>query len=218
MLGACNQQDRDREFGPINDTVHGWIASDNVNQSSDTYQQNYFDGYWSAQLAPLALDPEDGVAALDGSLDTGSPFATGLKAASGESDNSASLLSGSGPVPGVIEVSGRAKSAAAFLNYFPKGGGVEYVFDPETNTLATGKPASYLKLVGSPHQQLSRAIGANESTVLGGTMQHMPDGTFGFTENSGHYGERWTPELRNQFEQFLADNGIQQYQYTPWGG
>ena len=127
------------------------------------------------------------------------------------------LLSGSGPVPGTIEVSGRVKSTAAFQNYIPKGGGVEYIFDPETNTLVAGKPASYLNINGSPHQQLARSVDADESTVLGGTMQRQRDGSFGFTENSGHYGERWTPELTAQFTQFLSDNGIRA-SYTPWGG
>jgi peptidoglycan hydrolase CwlO-like protein len=124
-------------------------------------------------------------------------------------------LCGSGPVPGVIELSDRVKSSAAFKNYFPKGGGVEYVFDPKTSRLAAGMPAPYLRIDGSPHQQLARSINADETKVLGGTLQRGKDGSFGFTENSGHYGDRWTPELVQQFKQFLTDYGIR-YTYTPW--
>jgi hypothetical protein len=126
------------------------------------------------------------------------------------------LLNGSGPVPGVIEVSGRAKSIGAFKNYFPKTG-IEYVFDPETGAMAIGEPADYLDFRGSPHQQLARSIGANPNTVLGGMMRRLPDGTFDFDGNSGHYGERWTPGLRTQFSQFLDQHGIP-YTYTPWSG
>ena len=102
------------------------------------------------------------------------------------------------------------------MNYSPKGG-IEYVFDPETGTMAVGRPSSYLDLTGSPHQQLARSIGANPNTVLGGVMRRLPDGTFEFDENSGHYGERWTPDLTTQFSQFLDQYGIPHVN-TPWGG
>lgn len=78
-------------------------------------------------------------------------------------------IAGSGPAPGVIEVSDRVKSAKAFQRCNPSGlGMIEYVFDLMRNIFAVGWPASYLGIDGSPHQSLARSIGADESIVLGG--------------------------------------------------
>ncbi|MFF7246806.1 DUF6531 domain-containing protein [Embleya sp. NPDC008237] len=118
------------------------------------------------------------------------------------------LQDGSGPVPGVLEVSDRVKSNAAFLNYFPKRGAMEYVFDPERGILVTGKPSSHLNMNGSPHQQLAATIDGNPRKVVGGTLSRDKDGKFIMTENSGHYGENWTPAIAQQFDKFLKDHGI----------
>nr|SBP01077.1 hypothetical protein BN4615_P10593 [Nonomuraea gerenzanensis] len=37
-----------------------------------------------------------------------------------------------------------------------------------------------------------------------------------FTENSGHYGHRWTDSTRRQFQKFMSDQGID-FDYRPWG-
>ncbi|KAG9609068.1 hypothetical protein KCV01_g4047, partial [Aureobasidium melanogenum] len=55
---------------------------------------------------------------------------------------------GSGPVPGVIAINDQT-SVAALRNYYPKRGGIEFVYDPETNTFATGKPYSAGKVFSS---------------------------------------------------------------------
>ena len=119
----------------------------------------------------------------------------------------AKTLSGSGPVPGVLEASGRVKSFAALRNYNPKGG-VEYVFDPATGTFAVGRPAVGAGLKGSPHEQLAQSIGANPSTVVGGTLTRGGNGAFITTEQSGHFWQNWTPEIRQQFVGTMRGYGL----------
>jgi hypothetical protein len=38
-----------------------------------------------------------------------------------------------------------------------------------------------------------------------------------FDENSGHYGDRWTDETRQQFQNFLSTYGIDST-HTEWPG
>ncbi|GAA3644072.1 polymorphic toxin-type HINT domain-containing protein [Lentzea roselyniae] len=132
------------------------------------------------------------------------------------SDNGISLLKGSGPTPGVLEVSSRVKSIRAFRNYSPSGRlGIEYVFDPIREIMLVGVPRSDLFPLGSPHQRLARSGGMDERVVLGGMFSRGPDGTASFNEHSGHYGERWTRETQKQFDRFLARHNIE-FDYTKW--
>jgi filamentous hemagglutinin len=94
-------------------------------------------------------------------------------------------------------------SVAALRNYYPRGGGVEFVFDPTTNTFVTGRPQSGL-FQGSPHQQLAQSINAS-SNVVGGIFRRGPNGEILTDEHSGHYGEKWTPEIRQQFQGWLSN-------------
>jgi RHS repeat-associated protein len=120
------------------------------------------------------------------------------------------IISGSGPQPGVIEVSDRVKSTSVFENYNPRpnpnyGGAkiTEYVYDPKAKRFATGrtKPTPG----ASPHQRLASAIEADESTVLGGTLSRGLNGELITTEHSGHYGTRWTQEFVKEFITFIED-------------
>ncbi|MEV1120250.1 polymorphic toxin type 43 domain-containing protein [Actinosynnema sp. NPDC049800] len=125
---------------------------------------------------------------------------------------------GSGPAAGVLEVSDSVSSTRAFQKYKPSGrSGIEYVFDPINERLLVGAPKSYLGLQGSPHQQLARAGGIDESTVLGGMFSRDSTGLASFNEHSGHYGDRWTPALVGQFQDFLDRHRIASA-YTPWSG
>ncbi|XZF15207.1 polymorphic toxin type 43 domain-containing protein [Chitinophagaceae bacterium MMS25-I14] len=106
---------------------------------------------------------------------------------------------GVGAVSGVIEVSPRAVSVGAFDSW-QSGKGVEYVYDAEREIFAMGKPVTG---VGSPHQRLVQAIGSKESSqIVGGTVSYK-NGLLHFTENSGHFGENWTPAIRKQFSEFI---------------
>lgn len=121
---------------------------------------------------------------------------------------------GSGPVSGVIEVSDRFPSVAAFLNHRPYCGirtwhdgvkrlGDVFVFDPVRCIFAVGDPQG---ISGSPHQKLARAIGVTDyDRLVGGTWTREADGALVTTEQSGHFGDNWSrhPEVRRQFVEFL---------------
>lgn len=123
--------------------------------------------------------------------------------------NCGNTAAGSGPVSGVLSASTSSRSLAALRNYQPKGGGVEYVFDPATNTFAAGRPAAGAGLQGSPHQQLAQSIGADTDTVVGGTFTRGSDGAFITTENSGHFWQNWNPEIRQQFQEVMTGYGFE---------
>jgi RHS repeat-associated protein len=116
-------------------------------------------------------------------------------------------LAGSGPLPGVLEASGRIKSMEALRNYYPKNA-IEYVFDPVSGTFAVGRPQSWLKLDGSPHEKLAQGIGADPSKVVGGMLWRRSDGTFVTSEFSGHYWQNWTPDVRKQFVDTMNEYGL----------
>jgi hypothetical protein len=129
--------------------------------------------------------------------------------------SAAPKFSGSGPTPGVIAITD-STSVGALRNYYPSGGGVEFVYDPTTNTFAVGKPTAGL-FDGSPHQQLVQSIGANDTNIVGGTFSRGADGSIVTTENSGHYGQNWTPQIWNQFQQWLSNRVGVPVNHQPWG-
>jgi hypothetical protein len=110
---------------------------------------------------------------------------------------------GSGPAAGTIGITD-STSTAALRNYYPRGGGVEFVYDPAVNQFVAGSPLKGL-FDGSPHEQLAQSIRArNNPALVGGTFQRGPNGEFFTTENSGHYGHNWNNEVRFQFQQWLS--------------
>jgi len=111
-------------------------------------------------------------------------------------------VGGSGPVSGTIGITDRT-SVGALRNYRPKGG-VEFVYDPSTNTFVVGRPLRGL-FDGSPHEQLARSIGAYDRPVVGGTFNRGLNGEVITTEQSGHYGPNWTDATRQQFQSWLSD-------------
>ncbi len=127
----------------------------------------------------------------------------------------APTFSGSGPVPGVIAITD-STSVGALKNYYPSGGGIEFVYDPTTNTFAVGAPKVGL-FDGSPHQKLAQSIGANDQNIVGGTFSRAADGSIATTENSGHYGQNWTPQIANQFQKWLSDRVGVPVNHQPWG-
>ncbi|ATG19706.1 hypothetical protein CO705_07440 [Ralstonia pickettii] len=124
---------------------------------------------------------------------------------------------GSGPAPGTIGITD-STSTKALQNYNPRGGGVEFVYDPATNTFVAGKPATGL-FDGSPHEQLARTFGsADNPSLVGGTFQRGPNGEFFTTENSGHYGANWNGAVRAQFSQWLSDRLGLPVVHQTWNG
>ncbi|WP_328611702.1 polymorphic toxin type 43 domain-containing protein [Amycolatopsis sp. NBC_00345] len=123
------------------------------------------------------------------------------------------LVHNSGPGC-LIELGPGIKSADALKQLNPSTPEVEFVFEPSTGRFLTGDPSD-IGLVGSPHEQLARALDADENAVLGGTI-YREGGELVFTENSGHYGHRWDGMTRDQFQAFLNSYGVI-YRYKPWG-
>ncbi|WP_082067103.1 polymorphic toxin type 43 domain-containing protein [Paenibacillus terrae] len=123
---------------------------------------------------------------------------------------------GSGPTSGVLEVNSSSQSVKAIKNYYPKQGGIEFVFDPKTNTFVVGKPKDTTSFKGSPHQKLAQTIDADGKTVVGGTFSRGPNGEIYTTENSGHYGQNWTPEVRKQFDEVMKSYGLP-VKHEVWG-
>lgn len=115
------------------------------------------------------------------------------------------VLRGSGPVAGVLEVSPQVRSTRLLANYYPPEGGIEFVFDPRSNTFVVGRPAASSGLTGSPHQQLARSIGADESSVVGGMFRRGPTGQVYTDQSSGHYHKNWTEAIRKQFTTYLNE-------------
>jgi filamentous hemagglutinin len=123
---------------------------------------------------------------------------------------------GSGPVPGTIGITD-STSVNALRNYYPKSGGVEFVYDPKTNNFVAGSPMKGL-FDGSPHEQLAQTIGVRQSSSLvGGTFHRGPQGEFFTTEYSGHYGTNWNNAVREQFQQWLGNRVDLPVVHKKWG-
>jgi RHS repeat-associated protein len=192
-------------------------------QQINGYHFHYSDEYMDSLIAGLGGVPADRaheelvqVAVYTSNANVAMAIAAGLIAqtqlnsiaARGmiQTATTAKVLSGSGPVPGVLEASPRAQSVGAIKSW--NGKPVEFVFDPESGTFAMGRPAASAGLKGSPHQQLVAAIDGNPSTVVGGIVQRGENGLLTFDEMSGHYWQNWTPEVRQQFIDTMAGYGV----------
>ncbi|MBQ0887849.1 RHS repeat-associated core domain-containing protein [Streptomyces sp. RM72] len=106
---------------------------------------------------------------------------------------------------------GTADALRAFTSTKPE---TEFVFDSGAGRFLAGDRE---RIPGglSPHEQLAEKAGMDRGTVLGGTL-FRDNGRLVFTENSGHYGHRWTDATRQQFQKFMSDQGID-FDYRPWG-
>ncbi|WP_143074255.1 polymorphic toxin type 43 domain-containing protein, partial [Roseateles sp. YR242] len=106
---------------------------------------------------------------------------------------------GAGPIPGTIGVAPSSESVAALRNYFP-GKNVEYVFDPDSSTFLVGN--------GMKHSPLAEALGADTNRVVGGIFSRGANGEILSTEGSGHFWQNWTPEVRQQYVDFMNSKGF----------
>jgi hypothetical protein len=115
------------------------------------------------------------------------------------------LLHGTGPAPGVIEVSERSKSVGVFKNYTPpkNRGAIEYVFDPESNTFLVGQP----KGQGWGHTALAELLGksSRDEVIIAGELSRGPNGEVILNNRSGHYWRNWTPAKEQQMQKYLSD-------------
>jgi len=116
-------------------------------------------------------------------------------------------LRGSGPVARVIEISPRTQSTANLKKLVPSPMKNEFIFDPTTNTFIVGDTPQLR--MESPHESLVRVSGTNYREVVGGTISKTRDSNhIRTTENSGHFGTRWTDKIRKQFVEFMNQQDI----------
>ena len=158
----------------------------------------------TAELTALVLNPCKAVSFLCNAVGRAGSRAFGaIGAKLGGVGRGAAKAAGSGPVRGVLEVSGRMKSSAAVRNWAGKRQ-AEFVYDPVAKRFAMGRHTG----PGSPHEQLARAIGADQSIVVGGTIKRDASGRLVTNEHSGHYWQNWNPRVRDEFDRFMRDQGV----------
>lgn len=122
---------------------------------------------------------------------------------------------GSGPAAGVIAINNTC-AVGALKNYFPRFGGVEFIYAPDHDILAVGRPK--VGLNGSWHEQLALLISVNSSTlIVGGMLSRGIQGEFLTGEQSGHFGVSWTPNTRNQFKAWLFQRTRAPVVHNHWG-
>lgn len=113
-------------------------------------------------------------------------------------------LVGSGPRPGVLEISRRCKSWAASFSYcLPNRhakNGIEYIFELDRAIFIYGLMNYRSGL--SPHEQLALALdlGTKPKNIVGGHLKwEKSSKTLYTTEQTGHYHELWTPSHKARF-------------------
>ena len=114
--------------------------------------------------------------------------------------DAAQAWKGAGPIPGTIGVSPSSESIKALQNFAPNKG-VEYVFDPVSSTFVVGNGSI-------KHAPLAASIGADNNQVVGGIFTRESNGSILTNEGSGHFWTNWTPEIRQQYVNFMRSKGV----------
>lgn len=127
-------------------------------------------------------------------------------------------LHGTGPAPGMVELSARARSNRAFPRIFKDSDrAVEFIYDPATGTVLVSQSHGDGPMALSPHQRLARSLGMGDGTIVGGEVSIDPDGAVLTNELSGHYGTNWAPEIRLQFISDLERLSGRPVRHSPFG-
>ena len=116
---------------------------------------------------------------------------------------------GSGPASGFLEVSDAYASSKAVQN-FASPTATDFIFDSQSGRFIMGDGG----ILGHDGILAAGKITPSETTV-GGTIWRE-NGSLMTDEWSGHYGQNWTPEIRQQFQNFMQQNGVN-ITHTPWG-
>jgi hypothetical protein len=131
------------------------------------------------------------------------------------------VLAGTTPVlvhnSGCVDIemgpgAGSADALKAFVSLKPE---TEFVFDPGTGRFLLGDREPIPGGL-SPHEQLVAKLGADPKTVAGGTMYRNADGGLVFTQESGHFGQNWTPQVWSQFQNLMKSSGVRA-DFQSWG-
>jgi filamentous hemagglutinin len=115
---------------------------------------------------------------------------------------------GSGPAKGFLEVSDAYKSSKAVQN-FSSSRHTDFIYDPKSRQFIMGRGSH-------GHDSILNAgrISPHDS-IVGGRISRQ-NGRLVTDEWSGQYGQNWTPEIRQQFQNFMQQHGVR-VNHTPWG-
>ena len=104
-------------------------------------------------------------------------------------------IAGSGPKSGFLEISENTKSANA-VKHFQGKKPVDFRYDPESGRFVMGNnPLGHSGMPGFPE------------SAPGGRIR-LENGKLVTDEHSGHFGELWTPKIREQFVDFMKKHGV----------
>jgi RHS repeat-associated protein len=120
----------------------------------------------------------------------------------------AATAAGSGPAKGFIEISDAYASSKAVQN-LATSKPIDFIFDSQSGRFVMGNNP-----LGHDGILQAAKISPSGSTV-GGTIWRE-NGVLKTDEWSGHYGMNWTPEIRQQFQNFMQQHGID-VTHIPWG-
>ncbi|WP_437624402.1 polymorphic toxin type 43 domain-containing protein [Sorangium sp. So ce1151] len=116
---------------------------------------------------------------------------------------------GSGPAAGFFEVSDAYRSSKA-VQSFGAAKPVDFIFDSKSGRFIMSTDRQ-------PHGHdsiLQAARISPHSGVVGGRISRQAEGLV-TDEWSGHHGRNWTPEIRQQFVDFMNKHGVR-ITHTPW--
>ncbi len=118
-----------------------------------------------------------------------------------------SKRAGSGPSKSFLEISDSFKSSKAVQNFgSPKP--TDFIFDTKSQRFILGR---------GPHGHdsvLQAGQISPHNGVVGGRIRRQ-NGSLISDEWSGHYGQNWTPEIREQFQNFMKQHGVT-IKHVPW--
>lgn len=118
------------------------------------------------------------------------------------------VATGSGPASGFLEVSDAYSSSKAVQN-FASPTATDFIYDSQSQRFVMGSGPF-------GHDSILDAAGITPSeTTVGGTIWRE-NGSLMTDEWSGHYGQNWTPAIRQEFQNFMQQNGVD-ITHTPWG-
>lgn len=110
-------------------------------------------------------------------------------------------LKGAGPISGTFGVSPATESVRGLQNFFPRREAVEFIFDPASMTFVVGNGRM-------KHSSLAACLAADTTQVVGGIFSRGSSGTMLTNEASGHFWQNWTPQVRQQFTDFMKSKGL----------
>ena len=101
-----------------------------------------------------------------------------------------------------------AYSSSRAVQNFASPRPTDFIFDSQSQRFIMGNNP-----LG--HTGILRAGGIAESEAIVGGRIFRQNGGLMTSEWSGHFGQNWTPEIRQQFQGFMQQRGVN-INHTPW--